>query len=194
MEIGLVSIGEMAARLGVAIITLRRWESSGKITPCMRTPGEHRRYDPSAPFETTARPDITVLYARVSSSDQKNDLERQVQRLTEYAANQGWSNCETIADLGSGMNCNKRGLIRLIDMILCGRIKRLLIENKHRLLRFGADLLFRICRAKGVEVVVSEVDCGRSFETELARDVLEIITVFSARLYGSRSAKRRNVP
>ena len=89
------------------------------------------------------------------------------------------------------MNFRKRGLLRLLDMILNKRISRLVLENKDRLLRFGAELVFRLCNAQGIEVIVIE-DTPRSFEANLARDVLEIITVFSSRLYGARSAKRRN--
>ncbi len=77
-------------------------------------------------------------------------------------------------------------------MILNRRMTRLVLENKDRLLRFGADLVIRLCSAQGIEVVVID-DQPRTFETDLARDVLEIITVFSARLYGSRSAKRRSM-
>jgi len=191
MHVGLVGIGEMARRMGVTVATLRRWERVGKIEPRLRTLGGHRRYDPANPAETAAVDEKTVLYARVSSSDQKDDLVRQEQRLIEHAAEKVWTDIEVITDLGSGMNYRKKGLLRLLDLILHGRIRRLVLENRDRLLRFGADLLFRICQCKGVEVVIVADVGARSFEADLARDVLETITVFSARLYGSRSAKRK---
>jgi predicted site-specific integrase-resolvase len=194
MHVGLVGIGEMARRMGVTVATLRRWERVGKIEPRLRTLGGHRRYDPTSPAKGAAVGEKTVLYARVSSSDQKDDLVRQEQRLVGQAAGKGWTDVEMITDLGSGMNCRKKGLLRLLDLILHGRIQRLVLENKDRLLRFGADLLFRICQCKGVEVVIVADIGERSFEADLARDVLEIITVFSARLYGSRSAKRKRPP
>ncbi len=75
-------------------------------------------------------------------------------------------------------------------MIMDRRISRLVLENKDRLLRVGAELVFRLCASQGIEVVVVD-DLPRSFEADLARDVLEIITVFSSRLYGARSAGRR---
>ena len=187
MENVLFSISEMARRLGVAAVTLRRWDREGKLRPVLRTLGGHRRYGelPDAPESN-----LTVLYASVSSHDQKSDLERQKARLTTYAAAKDWTNTEVIADLGSGLNFKKRGLLRLLGLILSRRLSRLVLENKDRLLRFGSELIFRLCAAQGIEVVIVE-ELPKSFEADLARDVLEIITVFSSRLYGSRSSGRK---
>ncbi len=102
----LCSIGEMANRLGVAIVTLRRWEREGRLRPASRTLGGHRRY--AAPDQREPMAPITILYARVSSHDQKPDLERQKQRLIAFAEGKGWLDTEVIADLGSGMNVLKR--------------------------------------------------------------------------------------
>jgi len=124
---------------------------------------------------------------------QKDDLERQKQVLELYCAKQGWS-FELISDLGSGMNYNKKGLQKLLDGILDDSIGRLVITHKDRLLRFGAELVFSICEAKHVDVVIiNSGDESQSFEEELAQDVLEIITVFSAKLYGSRSKKNKKL-
>ena len=112
--------------------------------------------------------------------------------LELYCAQQGWT-FEVIADLGSGMNYHKKGLKRLLDAVIDGQIGRLVITHKDRLLRFGAELVFAICEAKGVEVVVLNRGDDTSFEEDLAKDVLEIITVFSARLYGSRSRKNQRL-
>lgn len=100
---------------------------------------------------------------------------------------------EEIADLGSGMNYNKKGLKRLLDDVVEGRIGRLVITHKDRLLRFGAELVFAICEAKNVEVVILNQGEDTTFEEDLAKDVLEIITVFLARLYGSRSRKNQKL-
>ena len=85
------------------------------------------------------------------------------------------------------MNYRKKGLRKLLGEILDGNIGRLVLVHQERLLRLGAELVFAICQAKEVEVVIINQREDRSFEDELANDVLEIITVFSARLYGSRS-------
>ena len=191
-----VTIHVAAEALGVSTSTLRRWEASGRLVP-ERTGGNQRRYDLSK-----IRPEMfraeqkeqrkTVAYARVSSPDQKDDLERQKQVLELYCATQGWT-FELVADLGSGMNYQKRGLKRLLDDILEDRVGRLVITHKDRLLRFGAELIFAICEAKGVEVVILNQGEDSTFEEDLAKDVLEIITVFSARLYGSRSRKNQKL-
>ncbi|GFK15915.1 IS607-liketransposase [Helicobacter suis] len=134
-----------------------------------------------------------IAYARVSSSDQKDDLIRQVQVLELYCSKLGFD-YEVITDLGSGMNYYKKGLTKLLNLILRGQVKRLVLTHKDRLLRFGAELGFSICEAKEVEVIlINKGDENVRFEEELVKDVLEIITVFSARLYGSRSKKNKKL-
>ena len=191
-----VGIGEASKVLGVSISTLRRWEASGKLVP-EHTQGGHRRYNlaklrPEQFRALDAAQRRTLAYARVSSHDQKADLERQKQVLELYCACQGWT-FEVISDLGSGMNYRKKGLKRLVAAILDGSVGRLVVTHKDRLLRFGAELVFAICEAKGVEVVILNRGEDTSFEEDLAKDVLEIVTVFSARLYGSRSHRNRKL-
>jgi predicted site-specific integrase-resolvase len=128
----------------------------------------------------------------VSSHDQKLDLERQKKVLEMYCASQGWV-FEILSDLGSGMNYQKKGLKKLIHAILNEKIGRLVLTHKDRLLLFGTELIFSICEAKEVEVVIINTGETTSFEEDLAKDVLEIITVFSARLYGSRSKKNQKL-
>jgi predicted site-specific integrase-resolvase len=191
----LVRISDAAAVLGVSVTTLRRWEKSGRLSS-NRTHAGHRRYDLSKIkpelFHADDSTRKTIAYARVSSQDQKADLERQKQVLELYCARQGWT-FEVVADLGSGMNYHKKGLKRLLNDILAGKIGRLVITHKDRLLRLGAELVFAICAAKNVEVLVLNQGEDTTFEEDLARDVLEIITVFSARLYGSRSRKNQKL-
>lgn len=190
-----VGIGEASKALGVFIETIRRWDRAGKINS-ERTPNGHRRYDLSKLIGVTRKkiPEIrnTIAYARVSSHDQKLDLERQKKVLEMYCASQGWV-FEILSDLGSGMNYQKKGLKKLIHAILNEKIGRLVLTHKDRLLRFGAELIFSICEAKEVEVVIINKGETTSFEEDLAKDVLEIITVFSARLYGSRSKKNQKL-
>lgn len=191
----MLSISEAAHVIGVSVTTLRRWEKEGKL-PTHRIRSGHRRYKLSE-----IRPELartlevhrqTIAYARVSSHDQKTDLERQKQVLEMYCAGQGWT-FEVVSDLGSGMNYHKKGLKYLLHAILDGKVGRLVIAHKDRLLRFGAELIFAICEAKNVEVVILNQGEDTTFEEDLAKDVLEIITVFSARLYGSRSRKNQKL-
>jgi len=190
-----VSIGKAAQELGVHQETLRRWEASGKIVP-ERTPRGHRRYDLAKlrgliPKEASSNL-LTLCYARVSSHDQKEDLSRQAAVLESFCAAHGWT-FEVLQDLGSGLNYHKKGLKKLIKLICSGTVRRLIITHKDRLMRFGAELIFSICESFGTEIVIINSAEDTTFEDDLVQDVLEIITVFSARLYGSRSRKNKKL-
>ena len=95
----------------------------------------------------------TIGYARVSSHDQKNDLVRQQELLEAFCAAKGWRH-EIIADLGSGLNYKKKGLQRLLELILFKRIHRLVLTHKHRLLRFDSELIFALCEIQNIEIVI----------------------------------------
>jgi predicted site-specific integrase-resolvase len=192
-----VSIGEAANLLGVTTWTMMNWDNAGKFV-AERTPTNRRMYllaDVQS-YKQSGKADkekATVGYARVSSHDQKEDLDRQCGVLESYCAKCGWQ-FELIKDLGSGMNYNKKGLRQLLEMLFEGKINRLVITHKDRLLRFGAELIFNICEIKNVEVVIiNQGDTPKSYEEELAADIIEIITVFSAKLYGSRSHKNKKL-
>lgn len=192
MEKRLVKIGEAAKLLGCGIDTLRKWEKSGELIPDRKTKGGTRFYDPAKLLALGDADAPTIGYARVSSRDPKADLERQKEMLETYCAAKGWRT-DIITDLGSGMNFNKKGLHRLLDIILRRKTRRLVLTHKDRLLRFGAELVFALCELQGIEIVLIHQGERPSFEVELAEDILEMITVFSARLYGSRSKKNRDL-
>ena len=195
----LVNISEAARILGVTTTTLRNRDKKGLLKPDELTKGKARRYRVESLRNINrniifTKDDLkTIAYARVSSHDQKQDLNRQVQLLELYCTKHGYK-YEVIQDIGSGMNYYKKGLTRLIDLILDNQVQRLILTHKDRLLRFGAELVFSICEAKNVEVIIiNQGEEPPSFEEVLAKDVLEIITVFSARLYGSRSKKNKKL-
>ncbi len=188
-----VKIGKAAEILGVSVQTLRRWELQGSLNPDRRSSGKTRYYDLDKLLGLKfPKSDLTIAYARVSSHDQKEDLVRQAKLLSSFCTSHGWDH-EVIQDLGSGMNYYKKGLKKLLDLILDKKIRRLVLTHKDRLLRFGAELIFALCQARQVEVVIINQGDDVSFEEELAKDVLEIITVFSARLYGARSHKNKKL-
>jgi putative resolvase len=186
----LVKIGKAAEMLGVDAITLRRWEESGELVPDRKSAGGTRYYDVAKIMGLGTGDMPTIGYARVSSHDQKNDLIRQQELLEAFCAVKGWRH-DVIADLGSGLNYSKKGLNRLLEMILHKRIRRLVLTHKDRLLRFGSELIFALCEIQNIEIVIINKGEPPTFEEELAADVIEIITVFSARLYGSRSHKTK---
>jgi len=193
------SIGEAAAILGLHPQTLRRWEREGKLLPAYRTAGGHRRYRlsevlalcGSTPVEAQG---LTVGYARVSGHDQKADLQRQAQRLRDHMASRGIAaaHYEVIEDLGSGLNYRKRGLRKLIKLLVSGRVNRLVLTYPDRLLRFGSELIFDVCAHMGVQVeVLSASPEPQSPQERLCAEVIELMTVFCARLHGQRSRAHR---
>ena len=184
------SIGKVAQYLGVSVVTLRRWEKEGKLSSDSRTFGQHRRYDAYRIQRLFQRhkPKATIGYARVSSHDQKDGLERQANRLKQH-----YPNSIIIKDLGSGLNFNKKGLKTLLAMILNQEIDTLVLTHKDRLLRFGSELMFKLCQHFGVRIVILNQQTEQSFEETLSQDVIELMTVFCARLYDARSHKKRRV-
>jgi len=189
----LLSIGAAIKAPNVSTSTLRRLETvvcssrSGPRTGSVATTSLHW-----VPGISTAPPCRCVAYPRVSSHDQRADLERQKQALELYCAAQGWP-FDIIADLRSGMNYYKKSLQCLLDEIVAGDVGRLVQTHKDRLLRFGAELVFALCEARNVEVVIINRGVDTAFEEDLASDVIEIVNVFSARLYGSRSHRNQKL-
>lgn len=179
----------MSHRLGVHPQTLRRWSRNGSFTEASRTVGGHRRYQIDAP--TSGASGACVGYARVSSHDQKNDLGTQVSMLKSGAESAGNPVAEVVTDIGSGMNMKKRGFLKLMGWILSGRVSHLVLLHRDRLLRFGADLVFLVCRHLGVKITILEPSPAKNLMEQLATDLVEIVTVFSSRLYGMRSHQNR---
>ena len=192
-EINCVSIGKAANILGVSIPTLRNWDKTGKLTPSFITAGGTRMYDLATLNLIKGKKSIvpdryTLAYARVSTHSQKKELETQKELLTLYCSKQCYK-YKLISDIGSGLNYNKAGLDELIELICSGQIERLVLVHRDRLLRFGSEIIFKLCNIYNVEVEIINVGEELKPNEELVKDVLEIITVFSAKLYGKRSHK-----
>ncbi len=190
-----LSIGQAASLLGVSVSTLRRWEHEGFLIPCYRTVGHHRRYQLEKienlfGQNTSLENKRTIAYARVSSHDQSSDLETQKNKLAAYCQN-NFAQFEFISDLGSGLNYKKPGLKKLLQAIFKREVSHLVLNHKDRLLRFGSEIIFTLCQHFGVQVTILEKAEPISFEHELATDVIELMTVFSSKLYGRRSHQNR---
>jgi predicted site-specific integrase-resolvase len=186
-----ISIGEAANKLGVSVCTLRRWEKNEKLKSRFRTFGNHRRYylhDINKMLNSNEKK--TICYSRVSSYDQKKDLIIQDKKLRKYCKDNNFKNVESICDLGSGLNFNKKGLKLLINMILNQEISSIIINHKERLLRFGTEILFKMCDFFDIKIIIIEEKI-KDFNQDLTERVIEIMTVFCAKLYGSRSHKNK---
>jgi putative resolvase len=195
----LIQISEAAEILGIACATLRKWDTSGKLKS-VKTEGGHRRYRLSdvnsfmghkeEPVVEEANPVCT--YARVSSHEQKQkgDLDRQSQRLSEHSAKKKYKVEHIIKDVGSGLSDTRAGLNKLFDLVLEKKISRVVVEHKDRLTRFQFNVLDRFFASYGVTIECVETIAAND-EEELTNDIMMLMAVFSGRLYGKRSAKRR---
>ena len=176
-----MTTSQKASAMKVHPQTIRRWTKTGKLD-CTRTIGNHRRFEP--PMNDSK---LVIGYARVSSFDQKEDLVRQQEYIrTQHKVDQ------IIQDTGSGMNYKKPGFKKLMLLILEGKVKELVITHKDRLLRFGSEIIFIICKFFGVTVTILHDEKPKDSKDTFASDVIEIITVFCSRIYGQRSHQNRN--
>lgn len=132
-----------------------------------------------------------MTYSRVSTLQRKDNLTTQAAVLRAYCENQGWDNIYSLSDVGSGLNYKNIGLLKLVDMLQRNEVERLVITDKDRLLQFGSELIFALCYMNNTEIIILNKPMDVEPEQEMCSDILAIITVFCARLYGRRS--RRNL-
>ena len=187
-------IGECADRIGRSPQTVRRWEREGRIT-ARRTPTGQRYFDESdvlavlrPGFDASAR--ATVVYCRVSSPGQRNDLESQVSAMEAFCLGSGITVDEQITEVGGGMNLRRKKFTQLMDRIEDGEISRLVIAHKDRLARFGFDYLEHVATRHGCDVIIANAE-SMSPQQELVEDLLAIVHTFSCRLYGLRRYEKQ---
>ncbi len=163
--------------------TTSRLHLTGKLPPELQIEQlPNGRYYVVVPSRNDGR---CVVYARVSSADQKEDLDRQVGRVGEWATRQGYRPDEVVKETGSGLNGDRRRLRRLVADPTVGTIA---VEHRERLSRFGFEYLEGALAGRGARILVMEEG---ELEDDLVRDVTEVLTSLCARLYGRRSARRR---
>ena len=183
---GYVSLSGARHHFGVSGKTLYRWEASGKVT-VTRSPGNRRLFlidDPQPQSEPRRE---SVVYVRVSSSKQQDDMQRQEKYLLDQHPGS-----RVVRDIGSGLNFKRKGLLSLLERSEEGLLRRVVVASKDRLCRFGFDLLAWQFNRHGVELVVCD-KADKSPEAELAEDVLAVIQVFGCRWNGKRRyASRRS--
>ncbi len=185
------SIGEFAKRIGRSVSTVRRWECEGKLQ-AKRLPSGHRYFDESdvrLMLGGVPRERNVVVYCRVSSAGQKDDLALQVQAMETYCLGAGIAVDEWIQEIGGGMNFKRKRFLGLVDRIQRGEVRMLLVAHKDRLMRFGFDLLAHLADENGCEVVVVNQE-SLSPEQEMVEDLLAIVQTFSCRLHGMGKYKQ----
>ena len=130
---------------------------------------------------------LTVTYARVSLPKQKEDLERQNERLYAFAVANGYTVSSQLHDIKSGIEFEKRkSFNKLIDMVCQNKVKTVIVENKDRLVRFGFDLLKNMFKQHGTDIIVMSDEPNKSYEQELTDDLISIIHYYSMKSYSNR--------
>lgn len=183
----------MAERLGITTTTLRNWDKSGKLH-AKRTVSNQRYYTEEDYLKATnTEPQeqrVNVIYARVSTCNQKDDLVDQVAFLQQYANAKGVIVSEIITDIGSGLNYKRKQWNKLLDRVMNREINTIYIAYPDRFIRFGFDWFETLCNKFGTEIVVVNNE-KLSPEAEVVQDLISIIHVFSCRVYGLRKYKHK---
>lgn len=185
--------GEVAKKLGVSKMTVLRWIKAGKLK-AHRIGKEYRVPESEIKRILEGKiPDKVVIYARVSSRDQKEDLERQVEYLKNYCSSKGYQVAKILTDISSGLNENRRGLKQLFKLVESGEVTKVIITYRDRLTHFGFKYLEQYFNSHGVEIEVIFDDEEKTPEKELVEDLLAIVTSFAGKLYGMRSHKKKRL-
>ncbi|BAB67578.1 IS607-like element ISSto13 family transposase [Sulfurisphaera tokodaii] len=182
---------EACQLLGISYSTLLRWIREGKIRAVMTEGGKYRIPYSEVKKYLERREEIrAVIYARVSSANQKEDLERQINYLTNYATAKGYKVVEVLKDIASGLNTQRKGLLKLLKLVESRNVDVVLITYKDRLTRFGFEYLEEFFSAMGVRIEVVFGEEPKDATQELVEDLISIITSFAGKIYGMRSHKK----
>jgi putative resolvase len=173
-----------AEEQGVHYRTALSWVRDGTMPiPVERTPGGHIRVIESGVVADSSR--RIVLYGRVSSSDQKGDLDRQMERLRTFAAASGFTDVEPVEEVGSGLNGHRKKLTRLLSD---PSVSLIVVEHRDRLSRFGFEYIESALAAQNRRIIIME---SGDHKLDLVQDFIDVVTSMCARIYGRRSAKNK---
>jgi len=196
----LTGVGERSLRpreacslLGVSYPTLRRWIKEGRIRAVQTLGGKYRIPESEVRrvlSGAVGREVRAVAYARISSSDQRSDLERQVQHLTQYCSAKGYRVLDVLSDVASGLKADRRGLLKLFSHVVNKQADIVVVTYKDRLARFGFEYLEYFFKQHGVKIEVAFGEEPRDAHEELVEDLIAVVTSFAGKLYGLRSHKK----
>ena len=187
---------KFAEMLGVTVRTLQRWDNSGKLK-AYRTPTNRRYYTyeqyllfKNGTLSINEDSRLTIIYARVSTRNQKDDLKSQVEFLKTFCNARGMIVNEVIEDFGSGLDYNREKWNELIEKVMNNEVKEIVISNKDRFIRFGFDWFEKLCQKFNTKIIIVNNE-PMSPPQELVDDIISILDVFSCRLYGLRKYKTK---
>ena len=178
---------EWAEREGVSAFTVRRWIREGTMSvPYITTPGgQYLIHDPRYETDSAATTGEVVGYARVSSHDQKDDLQRQRDRVKAFLINMGATDPRVVSEIGSGMNGSRP---KLNALLADSSATTIVVEHSDRLARMNLNLVRSALQATGRDIVVIDES---EVKDDLVQEITEFMTSMCGRLYGKRSAKTR---
>jgi len=180
---------EVCQRLGISYATLREYVKKGYIQPVILQSGKWRfREEDVEKLMGIVRKRKVILYARVSSNTQKDDLVNQVKYLEENVKEYD----QVITDIGSSLNMKRKGFLKLLGMILNNEVSKIVIAYPDRLVRFGFEIIEEVCKAHNCEIVVLNKE-DKTPEQEVIKDLISILVSFSEKLQGMRSHKYEKV-
>lgn len=182
-------IGEFAERIGRSASTVRRWEAEGRLVAKRTTSGQ--RYFDEDDVRAALNidlPEVTrrrIVYCRVSSPGQKDDLASQISAMEQFCLARGTVVDEWVSEVGAGMNLRRGKFLAVMDAIERGEVAELIVAHQDRLARFGFDYLEHVAERHGCVITVANVE-SLSPQRELVEDLLAVVHAFSCRLDGLR--------
>lgn len=190
-------VGEFAKLLNVTVKTLQNWDKQGTLK-AYRTPTNQRFYTEEqlnqilnlSNTNQEEKQGLKIGYCRVSTHNQKNSLENQEEYLRSYTNAKGVILDEVFTDIGSGINYNRKNFNRILELVEDGEVAEIYVTYKDRFVRFGFDWFNTFCEKHGAKIIILNQP-STSPEQELAEDLLNIVTVFSARSHGLRTYKKQ---
>jgi predicted site-specific integrase-resolvase len=191
----LLKAREIAEKYKIHHDSLLKWERDGKLQS-HRTVGGHRRWAEEDIQELLKVKEEKVekkyaFYARCSTAKQKENLDRQVERLREHCKEKGYKDVVEYFEIGSGLNDNRTKLHKLIEAVITSKVNHIVVEYKDRLARYGLKFMLHFFKGLGCEMEFLDAEANKSDNEELVADVLSLFTCFSARLYGKRGGRPR---
>ena len=190
-------VGEFAKLLNVTVKTLQNWDKQGTLK-AYRTPTNQRFYTEEQLNQVLElsnenqeeKPGLKIGYCRVSTHNQKNSLQNQEEFLRSYTNAKGVILDEVLIDIGSGINYNRKNFNKILELVEAGEVSEIYVTYKDRLVRFGFDWFNTFCVKHGAKIIILNQP-STSPEQELAEDLLNIVTVFSARSHRLRTYKEQ---
>jgi len=189
---------EFCEVVGISYNTLKQWVREGRVKVYRTTTGRWR-----IPYSEVERilglrqkyteETRAVIYARVSSSDQRSDLDKQVEYLTQYCSSRGYRVIDVLSDISSGLKTDRRGLLKLFNQVVNRQVDVVVVTYRDRLTRFGFEYLEYFFKQYGVRVEIAFGEEPKDAYQELVKDLIELVTSFAGKLYGLRSRRKRKL-